>query len=182
MTQRKSWRSGLLQIGQICRIDHPLGLLRSFRSEARPLQYQNNSRYLMSTCVNGVCYNDMGHQPEAKNHAACILNCRSDQVFFTNHVAMRYNRLDSTINPWTPPHTAQVGRAITILALGNLKSDNGLPGFGNPPQYCILKSGQALHALANAQQYFKGHSIGWALVLSWTRQADAAQLSPNTES
>ena len=117
-------------------------------------------------------------QPQARTHAAEILGCSTDQVFFTNHIVMRYNKLDRP-KPWVS--AAHKGRAITIIALGDLNSDNGLPGFGDPPKYCSLQSGQALHALADAPQNFKGHSIGWALVLTWTRRTQVSQSSPNAE-
>lgn len=117
--------------------------------------------------LNRNLLNDTGDQPQARTHAAEILGCSTDQVFFTNHIAMRYYKLDSP-KPWVS--AAQKGRVITIIALGDLDSDNGLPGFGDPPEYSSLKSGQALHALADAPQHFKGRSIGWALVLSWTRR------------
>ncbi|KAL2056569.1 hypothetical protein ABVK25_002963 [Lepraria finkii] len=118
-------------------------------------------------------------QPQARTHAAKILGCPTDQVFFTNHIVMRYNILDRP-KPWVS--AAHKGKAITIIALGDLNSDNGLPGFGDPPEYCSLQSGQALHALADAPQNFKGHSIGWALVLTWTRRSQMFHSSANAES
>lgn len=121
-----------------------------------------------------ISYSDMKDQQQARTQAAQIMGCSTDQVFFTNHIVMRYNNLDV---PQRWVSAAQKGRVITIVALGDLNSDNGLPGFGDPPQFASLTSGQAVHALADTPQHFKGHSTGWALVLSWTRK-----LSPNMSS
>ena len=40
--------------------------------------------------------NDMRDQPQVRTHAAEILGCSTDQVFFTNHIVMRYYKLDSS--------------------------------------------------------------------------------------
>jgi len=94
------------------------------------------------------------------------LGCSLDQIYLINTVVIKYTELNS-LNRWASPSQAQLGRAMTILALGNLNSDNGLPGFGDPPQYQSLNSGDALNALVSERQFFKGHSGGWGLVLSW---------------
>lgn len=117
--------------------------------------------------LNRNLLNDMRDQPQARTHAAEILGCSTDQVFFTNHIVMRYYKLDSS-KPWVS--AAQKERAITIIALDDLDSDSDLPEFDDSPEYFSLKSEQTLHALTDALQHFKSHSIDWALVLSWTRR------------
>jgi len=60
------------------------------------------------------------------------------------------------------------GKALTILALGGLSYDNGLPAVGSPPVVPkLLKSGYAMHLSAGERQTFKGEGGGCALLMLW---------------
>lgn len=129
--------------------------------------------------MNRNLLNDTKNQSQVRTHAAKILNCSTDQIFFTNHIVMRYYKLNS-LKLWMS--AAQKERIITIIVLDDLDSDNDLLKFDDSSKYFSLISEQTLHALTDVSQHFKNHSINWALVLSWTRRIYDVQSLTNTES
>ena len=97
--------------------------------------------------LNKDLLNDTEDQPQVRTHAAEILGCSTDQVFFINHIVMRYYKLDIS-KSWMS--AAQKERAINIITLGDLDSSNDLFEFDDSSEYFSLKSEQALHALTDA--------------------------------
>ena len=59
-------------------------------------------------------------------------------------------------------------QALTILALGELSYENGLPAVGRPPVAPgRLRSGYAMHISADEMQTYKGEGGGFALLMLW---------------
>lgn len=68
-----------------------------------------------------------------------------------------------------PKETRLAGvQALTILALGELSYDNGLPAGGRPPVAPErLRSYYAMHISADKTQTYKGEGGGFALLMLW---------------
>lgn len=65
------------------------------------------------------------------------------------------------------------GKAISIISLGELDHDRGLPGIGDPPEFFELRSGQVLQASGDVRQTFNANpeklESGIAILIIWTR-------------
>lgn len=77
---------------------------------------------------------------------------------------------------WANPGESAV-KALVILALGPLSSDNGLPGFKISTEYKYpkLQSGNIIGALDNTPQHFAGKGGGYAHISIWICTAAASQ-------
>jgi hypothetical protein len=77
---------------------------------------------------------------------------------------------------WANPGDS-TAKAIVILALGPLSSDNGLPGFriSTKYEYPELQSGNIMGALDNTPQHFAGKGGGHAHISIWVCTAAASQ-------
>jgi hypothetical protein len=59
-------------------------------------------------------------------------------------------------------------KAYTILALGDLSFDNGLPALGVSKAKFTLKSGEALHFMGDLQQIYSGRGGGTLIWFHWS--------------
>lgn len=61
--------------------------------------------------------------------------------------------------------------AFTIIALGDLSFENGLPALGKLGDQFTLKSGEALHFLGDVRRIYGGKG-GILLLLQWSTLGD----------
>lgn len=80
---------------------------------------------------------------------------RGSQVGITN------NGNEFTVSP------GRTDLAYTILALGDLSCENGLPALGRLKVNYTLKSGQALHFMGDVQQTYCGTGGGTLIWFNW---------------
>jgi len=72
------------------------------------------------------------------------------------------NTLKRTVKPGRTEY------AYTILALGDLSSENGLPALRSTKEQFSLKSGQALHFMGDVQQNYSGIEGGTFIWFHWS--------------
>ncbi|RDL30216.1 uncharacterized protein BP5553_10494 [Venustampulla echinocandica] len=104
-------------------------------------------------------------------HAAQILNVQPEQVqVFSASRAVVYTRFNCPSSQ--SPSGTTSGKVVTILALGALDHDKGLPGIGSPAQHHKLDSGEVLCASGDALQSFNPNlgrgQVGLAILTLWT--------------
>jgi hypothetical protein len=66
------------------------------------------------------------------------------------------------------PKNTTADKAVIILALGKLSSENGLPSFADTA--ASLESGELLGTLLDRPQTFKGYGGGYGHVSIWSRK------------
>ena len=72
---------------------------------------------------------------------------------------------ESTIESTQPGRTDWV---FTIVALGELSYDNGLPALGSKAVKYTLKSGEALHFIGDLKQSYSGRGGGTCIWFHWS--------------
>jgi hypothetical protein len=73
--------------------------------------------------------------------------------------------------------TVKPGRtdlAYTIVALGDLSTDNGLPALGSSKSKRTLKSGEALHFMGDLQQTYSSAGGGTLIWFQWSNMSSAS--------
>jgi hypothetical protein len=72
------------------------------------------------------------------------------------------NTVECIVNP------GRTDKAYTILALGDVSFENGLPMLGASKTKFSLKSGEALHFMGDLQQIYSGGSGGALIWFHWS--------------
>jgi hypothetical protein len=87
-----------------------------------------------------------------KKSLARLLRTTPDQV--PGHFACSYPGFTNTSESVVRPDRKYL--VHTILAIGDLSFDNGLPALGQSKQKFTLRSGEALHFMGDVQQIYCG--------------------------